>query len=496
MKLKAMKDMIRIKIVVVIVAIFQIGCAQEERQFSISGTISNYPNEFAFFVRDTVGYGLSTVIDTLRINEKGEFAITIGRLNINSLLVFDGKKQLRVTIPKALTKPVNFTIDYLKRDSIAVTGEQADFVRFYIDQRKYWIDIDREMAAKFPEFASNDLRSSIYHAVQDTITELRIQYLDDYFKDSHLPNQENFISLERSDLMYTAMHFRMSGQPDDIVKQFRFYQEPDESQKTQMIYSDQVDLSDTSAFAALYYREFANFFIPAVVRFENPDIYFSPKNNLEKGMEIIDRYYISPEASRLQKIIYVNDLMVKAQRQKGEVDVSRFQKAIQELAGDGSQDVYIYVLQSNLLQLAEVASKFSKGAPAPNFRLSNVDGAHLELADFKNKTILIDVWASWCGPCFSSFPKWNSMVEKYLESDSIEFLSVSIDEDQSKWIDALGKRDLRGMALYACADGFKSPFARDYQISAIPQYISIDGQGNILAVTPFIEDFKKILDGR
>jgi thiol-disulfide isomerase/thioredoxin len=144
----------------------------------------------------------------------------------------------------------------------------------------------------------------------------------------------------------------------------------------------------------------------------------------------------------------------------------------------------------------EVASKFSKGAHAPNFRLSSTDGAHFELADFKNKVILIDVWASWCGPCISSFPKWNSMVEKHSADDRIEFLSVSIDEDQSKWIGALGKRDLKGLALYAGAEGFKSPFATDYQISMIPHYISIDGEGNILAITPFIDELQKTLDRR
>ncbi len=96
-----------------------------------------------------------------------------------------------------------------------------------------------------------------------------------------------------------------------------------------------------------------------------------------------------------------------------------------------------------------------------------------------NKTIIIDVWASWCAPCIASFPKWNALAEKYKDNKNFEFLTVSIDKEAELWKNGLEKHQLEGLKLYAGEKAFDSDFAVNYNISAIPCYIVIDANGKI-----------------
>ena len=98
---------------------------------------------------------------------------------------------------------------------------------------------------------------------------------------------------------------------------------------------------------------------------------------------------------------------------------------------------YLTVIDKNLQQLNNLISKFSSGAKAPDFKLNDIDGKIYGLSDFKNKTICIDVWASWCSPCISSYPKWNKLVVKHSKENNFQFISVSIDKDESKWIKSI-----------------------------------------------------------
>jgi thiol-disulfide isomerase/thioredoxin len=124
--------------------------------------------------------------------------------------------------------------------------------------------------------------------------------------------------------------------------------------------------------------------------------------------------------------------------------------------------------------------ELTKGKSAPDFSGLSPDGQNVSLSDFKGSVIYIDVWASWCRPCFSEFPYLVDLKNTFSDKDKVIFMYASIDEDSSYWRNGLKKiPEIEGVHLMV--DGaWQSQFAEEYIIRNIPRYILIDQQGKIV----------------
>ena len=165
----------------ILFAIIIIACSNENKDLTINLTIANYSKDYLTFVKDTIGYGLSYYADTIRIDNDGNFKIKTKPLNSKAFIILQDSTDVRLIIPKTLNYKIDIEVDMLKPDSIKVFGKQAPFIQYFQDQQKYWKKIYYEKADLHKELTSRNNQSSIYHAVQDTITELRMQFLNDYF---------------------------------------------------------------------------------------------------------------------------------------------------------------------------------------------------------------------------------------------------------------------------------------------------------------------------
>lgn len=472
---------------------FLLSACQKEKQFVLDGKVSNYTKAYALFVHDSIGYGISTTVDTIKIDSSGNFGFQTKPHPSNSLLIFHGEKPLRITLPKALQTPLTIDLDLSEPDSIEIQGEQALLVQYHLDQQKYWAEIFERLSKTYPELATGN-KTANYHKAQDTITKLRMEYLETYFKGSTVLNQEDFITAERNSLLYSNLYYRMSGEKSDIVGQLKFYQTPGNSSAAILNYSDQVSFSDKNLFSIYTYRDFVNNTIMEVVRFENPKSDLtSYELYLNKGLEIIDRWYQEPELNKIQKMIFIDYLLSTAKTFKDAVNIAAFSQAI-EVLKDGYANASLAVIEDELHQLDDLLAKFSVGSKAPDFELRDREGKVYDLAYFKGKKVFFDVWASWCGPCIAAFPKWNKLVESAANNKDLVFLSVSMDKEKTKWIESLGKYDLKGLKLHVGPGEFESSFAKSFEIKSLPNYIAIDGQGNILSVSASIEEFQKIIE--
>ena len=118
------------------------------------------------------------------------------------------------------------------------------------------------------------------------------------------------------------------------------------------------------------------------------------------------------------------------------------------------------------------------GAKAPDFSLPTPDGKEVSLSSVKGKCVLIDFWASWCGPCIRELPNVKEVYAKY-HSKGFEVISISLDDNRDKWVGAIKKHQLPWLQL-SSLKGWKCPVAKLYNVSAVPAMVLLDENGVII----------------
>lgn len=123
------------------------------------------------------------------------------------------------------------------------------------------------------------------------------------------------------------------------------------------------------------------------------------------------------------------------------------------------------------------------GSDAPDFELKSPKGKTISLSKMKGKMVLVDFWASWCGPCRGENPNVVQAYEKYSkrkfkDGSGFEILSVSLDRDETKWIQAIEDDGLVWKNHGWDKDGIVSKL---YRVTSIPKAFLIDGDGKIVA---------------
>jgi len=132
-----------------------------------------------------------------------------------------------------------------------------------------------------------------------------------------------------------------------------------------------------------------------------------------------------------------------------------------------------------LEQQIKNAKSLTVGAEAPDFAMNDLEGNEVKLSDFKGKVVLIDFWASWCGPCRRENPHVVKLYEKY-KKDGFEILGVSLDRSKDKWLQAVDKDELEWPQV-SDLKGWQNEVAQMYSVKSIPHTILLDQDGKILA---------------
>jgi len=140
----------------------------------------------------------------------------------------------------------------------------------------------------------------------------------------------------------------------------------------------------------------------------------------------------------------------------------------------------------------DAVKPISVGHKAPDFTTGGVDGKPVSLSDYKGKYVLIDFWASWCGPCRHENPNVVRLYNLY-KKKGLNILGISLDVDKNAWLQAIGQDKL---AWNHASDlkRFDGPTENLYHIQAIPANFLIDPQGNIVAKNIMGADLEQFLN--
>lgn len=122
----------------------------------------------------------------------------------------------------------------------------------------------------------------------------------------------------------------------------------------------------------------------------------------------------------------------------------------------------------------ESISDLSVGSKAPDFELYDLDGSIHKLSDYKGQPVLLNFWATWCGPCRSEMPHLEDIYEEWKDNELI-FFAVNVGEGSN---DVTSFMDYYGFNMPVLLDNAKT-VSRKYAVSGIPTTYFIDEDGII-----------------
>lgn len=166
-------------------------------------------------------------------------------------------------------------------------------------------------------------------------------------------------------------------------------------------------------------------------------------------------------------------------------NLTRLKRVEQSLMDRFPKSKYVENLGFQIYQIEQEFNKhqtYNSGTlPAPDIEMVNPNGEIMRLSDLRGQYVLVDFWASWCGPCRRENPNVVRLYNKY-KNKGFTIFSVSLDENPEAWKEAIAKDKLSWPNHVSDLKRWDSPVIQQYGFTGIPFTVLLNKEGNFMAV--------------
>ena len=157
-----------------------------------------------------------------------------------------------------------------------------------------------------------------------------------------------------------------------------------------------------------------------------------------------------------------------------QLDGAELDSIVSKFAPEIGKSEYVIKLK----ELIQEQKKTAVGVLAPDFTMNDPEGNPVQLSSLKGKVVLVDFWASWCGPCRQENPNVVAMYQQF-HSKGFEIIGVSLDKTKEDWVKAIKDDNLTWIHV-SDLQFWQNAAARLYGVNAIPQSFLLDKDGKII----------------
>ena len=180
---------------------------------------------------------------------------------------------------------------------------------------------------------------------------------------------------------------------------------------------------------------------------------------------------------------YLGNIMMRGGYELTREEVEKLEKAIVSLPAD---PVRFKVFRKN----CEYAKQTVKNSAIVNLALNDVEGKACNLSEVipQGKYLLVDFWATWCGPCMAAIPNVKKLVERF--PDTFAVIGVSCDTNLKAWKAAIEREKATWPQYVLSKEGYKD-FLTKYQTGGVPYFLILDKEGKVISNPGGIGDVER-----
>ena len=134
----------------------------------------------------------------------------------------------------------------------------------------------------------------------------------------------------------------------------------------------------------------------------------------------------------------------------------------------------IFGLRCSVFGTASLASSGMEGQPAPDFALKSATGENLRLSEYRGDVVMINFWATWCGPCRQEMPLLDELYTRY-QRVGFNLLGVNIDDDSGRAMKMIHELGVNFPVLFDA----RKEVSKLYEVEAMPVTVLVDREGNV-----------------